>query len=66
MQTTVNGKPRSVPEATTIEALLAELGLADRPCAVEVNRRVVPRAEHPRHPLTEGDAIEIVSMVGGG
>lgn len=66
MQTTVNGEPRTLPDATTIEALLAELGLADRPCAVEVNRRVIPRADHPGHPLAEGDAIEIVSMVGGG
>ncbi len=66
MQTTVNGEPRTLAEATTIEALLGELGLGDRPCAVEVNRRVIPRAEHPRHPLAEGDSIEIVSMVGGG
>jgi len=66
MQTTVNGEPRTVPEATTIATLLAELGLTDRPCAVEVNRRVIPRAQHPRHSLAEGDAIEIVSMVGGG
>lgn len=66
MQTTVNGDPRNLPEACTIEALLADLGLTDRPCAVEVNRCVIPRAEHPRHPLAEGDAIEIVSMVGGG
>jgi len=34
--------------------------------AVELNRRVVPRAEHPTTVLVDGDRIEVVTLVGGG
>jgi thiamine biosynthesis protein ThiS len=33
---------------------------------VEHNRRVVPRAEHAASLLNHGDAVEIVTFVGGG
>jgi thiamine biosynthesis protein ThiS len=66
MRISVNGEGREVPPATTVAALL-ELLLAPRPAtAVEVNRRLVPRAEHAAHALAEGDAVEIVTLVGGG
>ncbi|MGD9127698.1 MAG: sulfur carrier protein ThiS [Planctomycetia bacterium] len=50
----------------TVAALLAELNMADRPVAVEVNRELVTRAEHESCPLNEGDIVEIVTLVGGG
>ena len=31
-----------------------------------MNRDVVPRAEHPNRQLCDGDAVEIVTLVGGG
>src|SRR5205085_650257 len=34
--------------------------------AVEVNLGVVPRAEHAATVLADGDAVEIVTLVGGG
>src|SRR5438445_106127 len=33
---------------------------------VEVNREVVPRPRHAEHLLRAGDAVEIVTLVGGG
>lgn len=62
----VNGDPRRVAAGTTVVALLAELGLADRRVAVERNREVVPRADHARTALAAGDQIELVTFVGGG
>ena len=47
-------------------SLRAELGLADRPVAVEVNLELVPRRLHADRPLAEGDRVEIVTLVGGG
>jgi sulfur carrier protein len=66
MNVVVNGEPRDVPEATTIDALLALLDLDRRRIAVELNREIVPRARHAATPLAEGDRVEIVTMVGGG
>jgi len=66
MRLTINGEERSVPDALTVRALLEHLGIRPEGVAVEVNLDVVKRAEHPRHPLKEGDAVEIVSFVGGG
>lgn len=62
----VNGALRRIAAGTTVAALLAELGLADRRVAVERNREVVPRAEHARTVLAAGDRLEVVTFVGGG
>ena len=66
MQVVVNGAPREVPDELTVTDLVAHLGLAGGPVAVEINREIVPRAEHASHRVTAGDAIEIVHFVGGG
>lgn len=63
---TVNGEPRELPAGTTVAELLPRLGLAAGPCAVEINRQIVPRSSHAAHRLADGDAIELVSFVGGG
>lgn len=66
MQITVNGEPREVPKGTTLAALVATLPLPRGPTAVEVNRVLVPRSQHASRVLAEGDAIEVVTLVGGG
>lgn len=66
MQIVVNGQNRECAEGLTLAALLAELGFAKRPVAVELNLEVVPRARHGERVLCGGDRLEIVSLVGGG
>jgi sulfur carrier protein len=66
MHVTVNGEPRDVPERTTVRRLIELLDLAEGPVAVERNGEVVPRAEHTKTALVEGDVVEIVHFVGGG
>jgi thiamine biosynthesis protein ThiS len=66
MQVTVNGKGRDVKDGLTVRALLEELALIGGPVAVEINRAIVPRAQHATHVVNAGDAIEIVHFVGGG
>lgn len=65
-QITLNAEPRSFPDPLTVAGLLTALGRDPLKLAVEVNERVVPRAEHDRVPLRDGDAVEIVTLVGGG
>ena len=66
MQIIINGEPREVSDDTTLAALLADLGRKTKFCAVERNCELVPRAEHDRCVLAEGDQLEIVTLVGGG
>jgi sulfur carrier protein len=66
MNVTINGNARDVPEDLTIRDLVVHLGLGDGPVAVEINREIVPRAQHATHKIAGGDAIEIVHFVGGG
>lgn len=66
VQIRVNGEPRDVATGTTIARLLAELEMQPRYLAVERNFELVPRARHADCVLSEGDALEIVTLVGGG
>ena len=62
----MNGVEREVSGGTTVADLVAALGLATTPVAVERNLGIVPRAEHARTVLAEGDRLEVVTLVGGG
>lgn len=66
MRITVNGDARDYPDSVSVAGLLEALDLGSRPCAVEVNREVIPRRDHAGHALGDGDTIEIVTLVGGG
>ncbi len=63
---TVNAETRTFPDPLTVADLIARLGKDPRQLAVEVNRNVVPRSEHGTCRLNDGDAVEIVTLVGGG
>ena len=69
MNLMINGQPRDISlsdESPVISSLIDALGLGDRRVAVEVNERVIRRAEHDRYHLAEGDVVEVVHFVGGG
>jgi sulfur carrier protein len=63
---TVNGEPQEVPDGMTVAALLEHLGKNPRFLAVERNLELVPRTEHAVTTLRDADALEIVTLVGGG
>lgn len=62
----VNGEARPVPGGLTLDRLIRELGLEKAACAAEVNRTLVPKRQHGTHELKDGDAVELVTLVGGG
>jgi thiamine biosynthesis protein ThiS len=66
VEITVNGLLRQVAAGTTVAELLEELGMAGRHVAVEANLELVPRQDHARYRLADGDRLEIVTLVGGG
>ena len=63
---TVNGQPETLPNGSSVLALLEQRGLTGMRLAVERNGEIVPRTRHADTPLAEGDTLEIVSAVGGG
>jgi len=63
---TVNGESKSFPAGLSVAELLRQLGKDAAKLAVEVNRELVSRARHAEAVLKDGDAVEIVTLVGGG
>jgi thiazole synthase len=66
MRLSVNGEPRSLAGPLSVAELLTQLGYNARRIAVEVNRQVIPLRDQAARTLGEGDAVEIVTLVGGG
>jgi thiazole synthase len=62
----INGEARTLPAPLTVAELLDTLGLDRTRIAVEVNCELIPRPLHANHRLTGGEAVEIVTLVGGG
>lgn len=62
----VNGTPRAVEAGATIAELVADLGLAGKRLAVELNGEVVPKSRYGSTQFADGDRVEIVGAVGGG
>jgi thiazole synthase len=66
LQLTINQEPKRFATELSVADLLHELHLDPKRVAVEINREVVPRARHADRALANGDAVEIVTLVGGG
>jgi thiamine biosynthesis protein ThiS len=65
LKLTINGQDREVA-AATVWGLLAELGLHPQGTVVERNREIVDREAFRDTPLSAGDVLELVRLVGGG
>lgn len=62
----VNGQPMELSEHTTVADLIVRMGLSDAVCAAEVDRRLVPKRDRSETVLRPGQAVEVVTLVGGG
>ena len=66
MKITINGEDRDIADETNVSALLESMQLDPQRVAVERNRQIVRRANFDQTTLTDGDELEIVTLVGGG
>lgn len=66
MQITVNGHYEIHDNDLTVSQLLEKHNLAAAPCAVELNKRMIPKKDHADTRINQGDQIELVTFVGGG
>jgi thiamine biosynthesis protein ThiS len=66
LQVEINGESRDVADSITLAQLVNHLALAPERLAIELNKRVVRRADWQQTTIREGDRVEIVHFVGGG
>jgi thiamine biosynthesis protein ThiS len=62
----VNGERRDLNSELDLAGLLSHFSLPEKRVAIELNGRVVSRADWPQTIVGEGDRIEVVHFVGGG
>jgi len=62
----INGEETELADGLFIKELVEKLGLTPARLAVEVNRKIIRKAEWDSTSLSDGDKVEIVHFVGGG
>jgi sulfur carrier protein len=65
MQIILNGTPKET-SATTIEALIREVGVEGKVMAAAINMEVIKQENWPTAPIQAGDKVELLQFVGGG
>ena len=66
MRVVINGEAKDVPEGLNLRSLLEHLSLPQQRIAVEVDKRVVRKADWDQTRVRADTRIEIVHFVGGG
>jgi len=62
----INGETLEIPAVAGARELLQFLGIAEERVALEINRKIIRRADWDSTPVSDGDHVEIVQFVGGG
>ncbi len=62
----LNGKHESVPYGISVKHLLEQRGVNPNVVACELNLKILKRATLDNVTLNEGDALEVIQMIGGG
>ena len=62
----LNAEDYTVKRAKTVKELLAELDIQMERVAIELNLKVIKKADYHITQIQNGDSVEIVSYVGGG
>jgi sulfur carrier protein len=62
----VNGEVRRCAAGLSLLQVLVELGYRPELVVVEFNGTILPRAGWAAQPVVESDALEVVTIVGGG
>ncbi len=62
----MNGERYELNGRTQLIDLIKRLGMKPARIAVEINQRVVPKAEYEGTMVAPGDRVEIVNFVGDG
>ena len=66
MNIILNGQSAELDRPLSLTEIVERFGYAGQPVAVAVNLECVPRTEHPRTYVRDGDRVEILSPQAGG
>jgi sulfur carrier protein len=66
MQITLNGEKKELPDGLTVLGLLQLLNIQHQRVAVELNEGIVKKDRYGETAVRDGDAVEVVSFMGGG
>jgi thiazole synthase len=66
IEITLNGERRTLSRPLSVCELIDHVGRDPRKVAVEINCEIVPNMHHAERHLRAGDAVEVVTLVGGG
>lgn len=61
----INGEELDIA-GKTVEEYLTETSYNPRRIAIEINGHIIPKAQYAETVIEDGDAVEVVSFVGGG
>jgi thiamine biosynthesis protein ThiS len=62
----INGEDKPFVDSLSLAELIEQLGMKRDRVAVELNRKIISRAQWGETALKDGDRLEIVHFVGGG
>jgi thiamine biosynthesis protein ThiS len=63
---TINGLEYSLPEGAMLVDFLKDKNVPENAAVIELNGTVLPRGQYDGIPLSDGDRVEIVQIIGGG
>jgi sulfur carrier protein len=66
MDIRLNGETKQFPDGITILGLLEQLQIQHQRVAVELNEMIVKKERYGSTVIRNGDALEVVSFMGGG
>ena len=66
IQLHVNGEPRELQKALTVQQALQQWGYSGDSIAVAINGEFVPRSRYEQQQLAERDKVDIVAPIQGG
>ncbi len=66
MNILLNNKPEKLIDGSTVKKLLENKNIKNKYYAVEINRKIIPKSNHERYVIKDGDKIEIITAIGGG
>ncbi len=62
----LNGEERSCPDGLSLQTVLEHFGYRPQLVVVEFNGEILARRHWPDQPVRQADALEVVTIVGGG
>ena len=61
-----NGKEKEFEGEVTVEDFISQQNYKKEQVAVELNEKIIPKADYSETVIKDGDVIEILSFMGGG